>query len=206
MLEQLQQTFPEIDKEIISDALKWFKQDIEMTKNVLAWLTENATSFQQQHHLLTLFKHFGSIIEKTILSQIWNNYNQIFVDTYYKLQEICATSNLNELKEEKELKILREMCLHILWNILKYPKHIKYRQIHKQALYNYLLQKCHTLGADFEYVFLSLEKNLEIFGFKKENNDNWYYQYHHIQLLHLWKCYQAVIIYQIMYVVNKTMI
>ncbi|ETO36102.1 hypothetical protein RFI_00959, partial [Reticulomyxa filosa] len=107
------------------------------------------TTNLQQHHLLTLFKYFGSKIEKTTILQIWNNYNQIFVDTYYKLQEICATSNLNEPQEENELKIHREMCLHILWNILKYPKHIKYRKIHKQALYNYLSKKCHTLGADF---------------------------------------------------------
>ncbi|ETO16889.1 hypothetical protein RFI_20448, partial [Reticulomyxa filosa] len=37
------------------------------------------------------------------------------------------------------------------------------------------------------------------YGFKKENDDNWYYQYHHIQLLHLWKCYQSVINLQPMY-------
>ncbi|ETO00124.1 hypothetical protein RFI_37335 [Reticulomyxa filosa] len=84
------------------------------------------------------------------------------------------------------------MCLHILWNILKYPKHIKYRKIHKQALYNYLFQKCHTLGADFEKVFANMESGLKIIGFKKEN-DNRYYQYDHIQLLHLWTCYRSAI-------------
>ncbi|ETO12667.1 hypothetical protein RFI_24708 [Reticulomyxa filosa] len=103
------------------------------------------------------------------------------------------------------------MCLHILWNILKYPKHIKYRQIHKQALYNYLFQKCHTLDADFDQVFLEMGYHLQYIGFKKENDDNWYYQYHHIQLLHLWECYQKMIHLQPMYficvyfvVVNKT--
>ncbi|ETN97971.1 hypothetical protein RFI_39551 [Reticulomyxa filosa] len=91
------------------------------------------------------------------------------------------------------------MCLHILWNILKYPKHIKYRQIHKQALYNYLFQKCHTLFADFEKVLMGMEGELRYIGFKKGYNDNWYYQYNHIQLLYLWKCYRSVINKQTMY-------
>ncbi|ETO02258.1 hypothetical protein RFI_35178 [Reticulomyxa filosa] len=90
------------------------------------------------------------------------------------------------------------MCLHILWNILKYPKYIKYRQINTQALYKYLFQKCHILGADFEQILIVIEKNLQFFGFKKKNDDNWYYQYHHIQLLHLWKCYRYLINQQIM--------
>ncbi|ETN98005.1 hypothetical protein RFI_39517 [Reticulomyxa filosa] len=91
------------------------------------------------------------------------------------------------------------MCLHILWNILKYPKHIKYRQIHNQALYYYLSNKCHTLCANFERVLICMKDNLQYIGFKKENGDNWYYQYDHIQLLHLWKCYQNMINLQPMY-------
>ncbi|ETN98660.1 hypothetical protein RFI_38832, partial [Reticulomyxa filosa] len=161
MLVQLQQTFPKIDEEIISEALKWFNQDVEKTKSVLTWLTENTTNLQQQQHLMILFKNAGNQLEKTTISQTWRNCNQIFTDTIAKLREICATSNLNELnmlqnvitvefQEENELKIIREMCLHILWHILKYPKHIKYRQIHKQALYNYLSKICHTLGANFD--------------------------------------------------------
>ncbi|ETO02190.1 hypothetical protein RFI_35246 [Reticulomyxa filosa] len=90
------------------------------------------------------------------------------------------------------------MCLHILWNILKYPKHIKYRQIHKQALYNYLSKKCHTLGADFEKIFWEMEYHLQKIGFKAGDDDNWYYQ-SSIQLLHLWKCYQNMIDLQPMY-------
>ncbi|ETN99777.1 hypothetical protein RFI_37690, partial [Reticulomyxa filosa] len=144
----------------------------------------------------------------------------IFGDTAGKLRQICATSSLNELnasksmrdckvkpkkllnrsQEENELKINREMCLHILWNILKYPKHIKYRQIHKQALYNYLSQKCHTLGADFDQVLWKMEYCLQGWGFKKGYDDNWYYQYDRIQLLHLWECYCYWIYQQIMYV------
>ncbi|ETO35451.1 hypothetical protein RFI_01611 [Reticulomyxa filosa] len=214
MLVQLQQTFPKLDEEIISDVLKWFNQDVEETKSVLTWLTENTTNLHQQQYLMQLFKTFDNKLEKTIISQTWRNCNQIFVDTFAKLREICATSNLNKLntlqniitvksEEEKELKITREMCLHILWNILKYPKHIKFRQIHKQALYYYLAKQCHTSGADFKQVFTGMERELQYIGFKKENDDNWHYQYK-IPLLHLWNCYRSVVSHQIMYVVNKT--
>ncbi|ETO36367.1 hypothetical protein RFI_00696 [Reticulomyxa filosa] len=92
------------------------------------------------------------------------------------------------------------MCLHILWNILKYPKHIKYRQIHKQALYNYLSNKCHTLCADFDQVLINMGIILQHYGFKKGYDDNWYYKYDRIQLLHLWNCYRYWINEQIMYV------
>ncbi|ETO35655.1 hypothetical protein RFI_01407 [Reticulomyxa filosa] len=186
MFAQLQQMY-KTDEEIISKVAKWFGQDVE----------------SQQQHLMSLFYNFGNRFEKTTISQTWRNYNQIYSDTLEKLREMCATSNLNELKEENELKILREMRLHILWNILKYPKHIKYRQIHKQALYNNLFSKCHQLGADFEQVFISMEKNLQTIGFKKGNHGHWYYQYHHIQLLHLWNCYEIAINQQTMYYINK---
>ncbi|ETN98514.1 hypothetical protein RFI_38978 [Reticulomyxa filosa] len=102
--------------------------------------------------------------------------------------------------KENELKIIREICLHILWNILKYTKHIKYRQIHKQALYNYLSKKCHTLGADFERVLVDIEWHLQYWGFKKGYDGNWYYQYNNIQFLYLWNCYRSVINHQTMYV------
>ncbi|ETO34965.1 hypothetical protein RFI_02109, partial [Reticulomyxa filosa] len=60
--------------------------------------------------------------------------------------------------------------------------------------------KCHTLCADLEKIFEDVEKNLEIFGFKKGYDGNWYCQYNHIQLLHQWKCYQAWINQQPRYV------
>ncbi|ETO08177.1 hypothetical protein RFI_29212, partial [Reticulomyxa filosa] len=164
----------------------------------------------QQQHLMQLFKNIGNQLEKTTISQTWRNCNQIFVDTLEKLKEICETLNLNELntlqnaitvklKEENGFKIRREMCLQILWNILKYPKHIKYHQINKQALYNYFFQKCHTLGADFEQVLTRMEKDLQYIGFKKGYDNNWYYQYDHTQLLHLWNCYRPMIYQQPMY-------
>ncbi|ETN99315.1 hypothetical protein RFI_38166 [Reticulomyxa filosa] len=107
---------------------------------------------------------------------------------------------LDRFQEENELKITREMCLHILWNILKYPKHIKYRQIHKQALYNYLSKKCRTLCADFEQILIVIEKNLQFIGFKKKNDNNWYYQCDHSQISHLWEWYKYWINQQAMYV------
>ncbi|ETO12514.1 hypothetical protein RFI_24861, partial [Reticulomyxa filosa] len=87
-------------------------------------------------------------------------------------------------------KILRRTYLHILWNILKYPKHIKYRQINNQAL-------CNKLIVEMSYV-RQMEMMLQHFGFKKENDDNWYCQYD-IQIPHLWNCYKKIIYNQIMY-------
>ncbi|ETN99707.1 hypothetical protein RFI_37763 [Reticulomyxa filosa] len=101
MLVQLQQTFPKIDEEIISDVWKAFKQDVEKTKSVLTWLTENTTNLRQQQHLMQLFKEVSNQLEKTTISQTWRNCNRIFVDTLVKLREICATSNLNELNTYK---------------------------------------------------------------------------------------------------------
>ncbi|ETO31646.1 hypothetical protein RFI_05473, partial [Reticulomyxa filosa] len=61
------------------------------------------------------------------------------------------------------------MYLHILWNILKYLKHIKYRQINKQALYNCLFSKCHTLNANLEQIIIDMEIYIyKLLGSKKE--------------------------------------
>ncbi|ETN99663.1 hypothetical protein RFI_37807 [Reticulomyxa filosa] len=196
---QLQKIFPKINEEIISEALKLSSQNVKKTKDLLTRLTENTTNLRQQHHLMLLFKRFGNILEKATILQTWKNHKQIFADTELKLIEACATSNLNELKEENEIKISRKMCLHILWNILKYPKYIKYRQINEQALYNYLFQKCHTLSANLEKIFVDIKIWLQVIEFKKGNDGNWYYQYNKIQLLHLWKCYQSAINLQKMY-------
>ncbi|ETO08165.1 hypothetical protein RFI_29224 [Reticulomyxa filosa] len=217
MLAQLQQTFPKIDEEIILKIFEGFQENVEEAnnKNKLLLPYFNSTNVKQQQQLVQLHKNFGLQLEKTVISQTWNNCNQIYGDTMAKLREICATSDPNDnkikmingrLKEENEIKILKEMYLHILWNILKYPKHIKYRQIHKQALYNYLSQKCHTLGADFEKISVNVEAWLQVIEFKKGYDDNWYYQYDRIQLLHLWNCYRYWINQQIMYVLIKQMI
>ncbi|ETO32425.1 hypothetical protein RFI_04691 [Reticulomyxa filosa] len=137
----------------------------------------SSTTLQQQLHLMELIKKFDNKISKGI---ILKNMEKL-------------------LKEENELKIKREMCLHILWNILKYPKHIKYRQINKQALYNYLFQKCHQLNVNLKQAFEDMEKQLQYFGFIKENDDNWYYRYNHIQISYLWGLYKYWIYQQITY-------
>ncbi|ETO35307.1 hypothetical protein RFI_01757 [Reticulomyxa filosa] len=132
---------------------------------------------------MILLESFGNKIDKTTILKTWKNHNQIFIDTRIQLQEICATSNLNELirmkhttnmkhkckikfvnDRLKELKVLRRMRLHILWNILKYPKYIKYQQINKQALYNKLLLKCHL---DLEQMIEEMKVYLQQLGFKK---------------------------------------
>ncbi|ETO32237.1 hypothetical protein RFI_04881, partial [Reticulomyxa filosa] len=143
-MEQPQQSYSTIGEEIRSKTWKLCNGDLEKITVILS------TTSQQRLCLVNLLEKFDNKIDKTAILKTWRNCNRIYVDTQEKLREICATSSLHELKEENELKIKREMCLHILWNILKYPKHIKYRQISKQALYNYLFQKCHTLCADFE--------------------------------------------------------
>ncbi|ETO22895.1 hypothetical protein RFI_14300, partial [Reticulomyxa filosa] len=89
------------------------------------------------------------------------------------------------------------MCLHILWNILKYPNNIKYRQINNQDLHNNLEFKCHELHINADEIFEEIKKNLQEFGFKKGDDNNWYYQYDDIQLLSLWEHYQMLIFQQL---------
>ncbi|ETN98557.1 hypothetical protein RFI_38934 [Reticulomyxa filosa] len=198
-MEQLQEVFSTIKEEIISRTWNLCKGDLEIAAIILRFIIDNNTTFQQQSYLVRLLKKFGNKIDKITILKVWRNCNQINADTHEKLQEICTTSNLDESKEENETKILREMCLHILWNILKYPKRIKYRQINKQALYNHLFKKCYMLSADFEQVLMDMEKNLQYLGFKKGDDDNSYYQNNDIQSLLLWHYYQQLISQQIMY-------
>ncbi|ETO21244.1 hypothetical protein RFI_15960 [Reticulomyxa filosa] len=185
MLAQLKKEFPKIDKGIISEVSNEFNENVEDANDVLVWLTENTTTLQEQQHLLKLLKVFGSLLPKTTISQTWRNYNKIFFDTLEELREICTTFNLNELEEENELKILREICLHILWNIFKYPKHRKYRQINTQTLYNYFFSKCNPLGVNLERIFEEMENFLQQIEFQKGDDNNWYYLRDHIQL-HMW--------------------
>ncbi|ETO33261.1 hypothetical protein RFI_03846, partial [Reticulomyxa filosa] len=158
-MEQLQEAFSTIEKEIIFNI----------------WLSCFITP-QQQQNLMNLLKTFGNKMDKTTILKTWRNCNQIYVDTREKLEDICATSNLNESKEENEFKILKEMCLHILWNILKYPRHIKYHQINKQALYNNLLSKCHMLGVNVKRTcnIIDLKKEMTITGIINMKIFNYY--------------------------------
>ncbi|ETO34589.1 hypothetical protein RFI_02500 [Reticulomyxa filosa] len=198
MFAQLQQNFPKIDKEVILKAWNWFEK-INETMAVLTLLTENTTTLEQQENLLVLLKQFNTKVEKGKITQIWKSCNQFYFNTLVKLREICLINPVNELHEDGDLKILREMCLHILWNILKYPTNIKYRQINYQNLYDNLQSKCYQLGKDVNQIFVIMEHNLQRFGFEKRNDKNWYYPKNDIQLLWLWQCYREWINQQIIY-------
>ncbi|ETO33494.1 hypothetical protein RFI_03607 [Reticulomyxa filosa] len=213
MLAQLQQAFPTIDKELVSQAWSWFDGKVADIKTVLSLTTENTTTSEQQKNLLQLFKIFDSKIEKAIILQTWNNSNKMYSTALMELSVMCSNSSANEqeskykycqhlennrFKENCKLKIIREICLHILWSILKYPKHIKYRKINQQSLYNNLLFKYHQLDEYVDQVFINMECYLQQFGFEKSDN-SWYYLNDNIQLLHLWKCYKELIDQQFMY-------
>ncbi|ETO05525.1 hypothetical protein RFI_31871, partial [Reticulomyxa filosa] len=97
-------------------------------------------------HLMHLFKQFAINLKK----QLYHKHGK------------TATKSLS--KEKNEFAYFMEY--------LKHPKHIKYRQIDKQALYNHIFSKGHILGGDFKQIFISLEIHLQYFGFKKEYDDN----------------------------------
>ncbi|ETO16584.1 hypothetical protein RFI_20754 [Reticulomyxa filosa] len=225
MLEQLQQAFPKIDNKNILQIWNWFNGNVDETKTVLALLTENtlqeifvfflkqnvtssssktigniiehSTTLEQQMFLWKLLKLFDGKVEKTIILQIWKNSNQFYYETLLTLQDICFNHSLKEQKEDSELRIIREMCSNILWNILNNPKQIKYRQISHKNLYNTLLSKCKKLGGNVDQIHEYMEYHIQQFGFKKRNDSNWYYSNDNIQLLSLWRYYKAVINEQI---------
>ncbi|ETO30754.1 hypothetical protein RFI_06368 [Reticulomyxa filosa] len=159
---------------------------------------------------MDLLVKFGTRINKTIILKSWMECNQIYWKTVMKLGAICATTNIYELtfdaykfvwyriEEKIELKIKREICLHILWNILKYPKNMKYQQISTKSLYDNLKWKCYQLDANIDEIFEDMKCNLREFGFE-QSNDDWYYPKSGIQLLKLWECYKKWINEQIIY-------
>ncbi|ETO29215.1 hypothetical protein RFI_07913 [Reticulomyxa filosa] len=169
---------------------------------------------------MKLFNQFGNKIEKRTILQTWIDCNQIYIETWLKLMEIfiffmkyVLFKNKNEykceycqqlndrLKEDNELKILREMCLHILWNILKYPNEIKYRQINGQCLFNNLKLKCQQLGVNVNQTSNHFQSYLQALGFEKRN-ENWYYPNDDTQLAWSWEYYKEFINQQAMYIFN----
>ncbi|ETO33804.1 hypothetical protein RFI_03298 [Reticulomyxa filosa] len=150
---------------------------------------------------MSLFQMFANKLEKTVILQTWKNSKGLYSKAWNILKEICLTSDINKLENAKKLKILREMCLHILWNILKYPKYIKYRQINSDTLYQKLQLKCNQLSENVNQIFGEIEHYLQQFGFEKYNDNNWYYPNDNIELLHLWECYQKWINHQTMLIV-----
>ncbi|ETO01333.1 hypothetical protein RFI_36107 [Reticulomyxa filosa] len=119
-----------------------------------------------------------------------------------KLFKNVCNCVLNRVKEKNESKIMREMCLYILWNILSYPTIVKYRQIDTNSLYQILKRKCYQFNGNVDDLFVNIKSFLEECGFQKESDDNWYY--YDIQMLSLWKCYQKWINQQQIVDIPKT--
>ncbi|ETO27328.1 hypothetical protein RFI_09804 [Reticulomyxa filosa] len=148
---------------------------------------------------MRLFEWFGGKVEKAIILQIWKDSNQFYTEALTKLKQICSFDSINEFKQDNKVKIMKELCLHIFWNLLKYPKDLKYRQISSKYLYNNLQSKCHQVGENMDKIVGHMEQLLQRFGFEKYNDDNWYYSNGNINLLWLWTCYQLFSEEQIMY-------
>ncbi|ETO19849.1 hypothetical protein RFI_17378 [Reticulomyxa filosa] len=150
----------------------------------------------QLNNLMILFEMFGNRIGRTEILRRWTKRNQVFIDTFMDLNNVCVDMNINgknignkkyRTEEKSDLKIVREMCLHVLWNILTKPKKTKYQQINSFALQKNFKHKC------LQTVYLSqslsaLEHHLQEFGFEKRADTNWYLA-GPIHLLRLWKCY-----------------
>ncbi|ETO04646.1 hypothetical protein RFI_32750 [Reticulomyxa filosa] len=180
-MEQLQNIFSTIEKEIVSKV----------------WYLCEGNLDERLQYLVQLLEEFSDKIDKTIILMIWKQRHQIYWETYIDLIEL-SSYGANKIEEKSELKIIREMCLYILWNILSYPTVIKYRQINTISLLHILKCKCRLLNASVDQIFMEMEDFFKKCGFQKEKDENWYYP-NRIQLLLLWECYQTWICLQPMY-------
>ncbi|ETO35196.1 hypothetical protein RFI_01880 [Reticulomyxa filosa] len=202
----LQENFSAIEKETVLQAWNCCGKDTSETIEVLRFINNNKLTIkftiilQNQKHLLLLLEDFGNRVDKATILNIWKQCNQIYYETRFKLEEICSSRDTNRLKEKEELMIARSISLHILWNILRYPKMIKYRQISCHSLHTNLRLKCNRLCVDFVETLDDMEDNLRDFGFEKVNNKDWYYL-QDIQILHLWKRYRKWISTQLVYLI-----
>ncbi|ETO35304.1 hypothetical protein RFI_01759 [Reticulomyxa filosa] len=197
-LQQLQENFITIKKKIVSQIWECCDGNFDEATTVLRFVKENNTPSQHQKLLIKLLRAFDKQISRAVILETWKEYNQIFIETLNHLNMINSARNINEVKENSVIKIIREMCIHILWNILKHPANIKYRQINHQTLSQNLKKTCVQFNADFDEISTAMEYYLQEIGFEKGNDENWYY-HNNIQLLELWKHYQKWIYNQIMY-------
>ncbi|ETN98233.1 hypothetical protein RFI_39277 [Reticulomyxa filosa] len=188
-MEQFQDT---IEKQIISRTWNLCKGNSDDVIMILSFVVENKLKLKQQQNLVKLLEEFDKHDKETIL-RTWKQSNQIYLDTSLKLMEISSTYDINKLKiaqkitkESNELKIMREMCLYILWNILYYPKIMKYRQININSFYKILTQKCYQFNVNIDTLFANMQYLLIEYGFQKGNDGNLYY--YDTQFL-LWKYY-----------------
>ncbi|ETO31877.1 hypothetical protein RFI_05241, partial [Reticulomyxa filosa] len=204
---ELQQNFPRIEEEVFLRVWTYCDKDADEASEVLRFIDENHTSSQGQEHLLSLLESFNGRIDKMLILNKWKQCNQILYETRLKLDEICSSRDTNRLNETNEVTITISIYLHILWNILNYPKTIKYRQISCHALHEKVEHKCNQLGANFHQTLNTIEKYLQEFGFEKVNSKSWYYQ-KNIRTLDLWEWYRKWIntqlVYSIFYFLYKT--
>ncbi|ETO14383.1 hypothetical protein RFI_22983 [Reticulomyxa filosa] len=190
MFSHLEQSFPGIKKDVILKIWRCYHEDLDETRDILDFITHNETTIEQQNNLLKLLELFGTRIGRATILENWMECKQMYADTVNKLEDICATIHINNMEEsDDESKIMREISMCVLWNILNHPQNIKYRQINHQALYQNLQRKCNGLNVNIDQLVVNMEKNLQEFGFQNGMDGNWYYP-DNIQILWLWKCFK----------------
>ncbi|ETO36997.1 hypothetical protein RFI_00066 [Reticulomyxa filosa] len=195
--QRLQKDFKNLDKEIIFQVWTWRKKDVDETVEILNFISKNSTSPEQQKILMQLLQIFGDCLSKEQILESWNASDRAFGDTTGKLVEMSFVMDINEIEEENDLKITREICLDVLWNLLNFPTKTKYRQIDNNALLRNLQDKCQKLNENIDDILADMTIYLQKIGFDKGNDGNWYFQNMNVEKL--WKCYQSVINDQLMY-------
>ncbi|ETO23956.1 hypothetical protein RFI_13202, partial [Reticulomyxa filosa] len=199
MSSQLEQSFPKIKKEIILYALDYCRGDLNETKQILDFITQNKTPAQQQQYLIQLLRDFSFHFTKKTILDIWMKCNQIYADTLWNLKCLYSNLDVGQIKENNKLRIMREMCIYILGNILNSPINIKYRQINNDYLYQNLKRKCELLNVDIKQIWTDMQCNLTKFGFEKHDYYWFYNNTDNRKLARLWVCYDKWIHQQLMY-------
>ncbi|ETO07217.1 hypothetical protein RFI_30177 [Reticulomyxa filosa] len=201
MLSQLALSFPKIEKEILSRIYDYCNGDLNEANELLNFVTDNRTSIEQQRKLLTLLEDFSVHIDKETILKKWVECGQIYLLTMLELNKICKANTKKylykvvcELKrvyrveESKETKIIKELCLHVLWNLLSNPKKLKYRQISNSLLFRNVKKKCEEMKVEMDPVLEIMRHYLKEFGFQNKIDGNWSYR-GSVPSLSLWKHY-----------------
>ncbi|ETO26588.1 hypothetical protein RFI_10547 [Reticulomyxa filosa] len=147
-MEQLQESFKTIEREIVSKIWKLCKENLEE-----ATMNNSRTTTE----FMKVLEAFGSVMSKRTILDTWKQPKQIYLDTMTELEEISSTCDVNKIEESKEEKIMREMCLHIFWNMLAHPTITKYRQINTESFRRILGNKCDRLGVNVNNLFVYMQ-------------------------------------------------
>ncbi|ETO01220.1 hypothetical protein RFI_36219 [Reticulomyxa filosa] len=193
MLSQLALSFPKIEKEIFSRICPHCNEDLNEVNERLNFTTDNQTSIEEQRKLLILLEGFSEMDKETIIkkfAEIWAN---IFV---------CKLKLLHRVEESNEVKIIRELCLHVLWNLLSNPKKVKYRQINNGLLFRNIKNKCDEMKVEMDPVLTIIRHYLKEFGFENKIDGNWSYC-GSVPSLSLWKHYCEWTKKQLIYKTNR---